>query len=74
MQCEGMIQTKNTQKKIHGTCLRMDCNFLLSILQTASKTTIDGTYTLPPIIMEVEVENDPIVEETSLVGTHSPLP
>ena len=28
--------------------------------------------TLPPIIMEVE--NDPIVEETSLVGTHSPLP
>ena len=28
--------------------------------------------TLPPIIMEVE--NDPIEEETSLVGTHSPLP
>ena len=28
--------------------------------------------TLPPIIMEVE--NDSIVEETSLVGTHSPLP
>ena len=31
-----------------------------------------GVYTLPPIIMEVE--NDPIIEETSLVGTQSPLP
>ena len=31
-----------------------------------------GTFTLSPIIMEVE--NGPIVEEASLVGTHSPLP
>ena len=41
-------------------------------LKTATYLLKNRLVTHPPIIMEVE--NDPIVEETSLVGTHSPLP